>query len=161
MVARPRSCVISDAVVVMRCWCGFLGAGGDHRSATPADWRCWQRCAALRFALPTAKAAEPFTVGSSERPHPAPRRLFKAILKSQGGNNGQNYSDCFVRVVARLRRTSNAGRAPVHQPDGMTTQARMGCGVGRVMVNGVCVSRAATRRAVRRCARWHGGVCVM
>jgi hypothetical protein len=51
--------------------------------------------------------------------------------------------------------------APVHQPDGMTTQARMGCGVGRVMVNGVCVSRAATRRAVRRCARWHGGVCVM
>jgi hypothetical protein len=54
--------------------------------------------------------------------------------------------------------------APVHQPDGMATQARMGCGVGRVMVNGVCVSRAATRqarRAVRRCARWHGGVCVM
>jgi hypothetical protein len=31
MVARPRSCVISDAVVVMRCWCGFLDAGGDHR----------------------------------------------------------------------------------------------------------------------------------
>jgi hypothetical protein len=46
--------------------------------------------------------------------------------------------------------------APVHQPDGMITQARMGCGAGRVMVNGVCVSRAATR-----CARWHGGVCVM
>ena len=53
--------------------------------------------------------------------------------------------------------------APLAQPDHMITQARMGCGVGRVMVNGVCVSRAATRqarRATRRCARWHGGVCV-
>jgi hypothetical protein len=29
---------------------------------------------------------------------------------------------------------------PVHQPDSMITQARMGCGIGRVMVNGVCVS---------------------
>ena len=52
--------------------------------------------------------------------------------------------------------------APLFQPDGMITQARMGCGVGRVMVNGVCQSRAGMRqerRAVRRCARWHGGVC--
>jgi hypothetical protein len=52
--------------------------------------------------------------------------------------------------------------APLFQPDGMITQARMGCGVGMVMVNGVCVSRAGMRqerRAVRRCARWHGGVC--
>jgi hypothetical protein len=54
--------------------------------------------------------------------------------------------------------------APVHQPDNAITQVRMGCGLGRVMVNGVCVSRAGmrqTRRAVRRCARWQGGVCVM
>jgi hypothetical protein len=54
--------------------------------------------------------------------------------------------------------------APAHQPDGMITQARMGCGAGRVMVNGVCQSRAGMRqerRAMRRCARWHGGVCVM
>ena len=53
--------------------------------------------------------------------------------------------------------------APVHQPDGMITQARMGCGAGRVMVNGVCQSRAAMRqerRAMRRCARYSGGVCV-
>ena len=54
--------------------------------------------------------------------------------------------------------------APIHQPDSVITQARMGCGVGRVMVNGVCVSRAGirqTRRALRRCARWHGGVCAV
>ena len=53
--------------------------------------------------------------------------------------------------------------SPVHQPDSMITQARMGCGMGRVMVNGVCQSRAGMRqesRAMRRCARWHGGVCV-
>jgi hypothetical protein len=52
--------------------------------------------------------------------------------------------------------------APVHQPDGMITQVRMGCGVGRVMVNGVCVSRAAMRqerRANRRCARVSGRAC--
>ena len=52
--------------------------------------------------------------------------------------------------------------APVHQPDGMITQARMGCGMGRVMVNGVCQSRAGMRqerRAMRRCARYSGGVC--
>jgi hypothetical protein len=49
-----------------------------------------------------------------------------------------------------------------HQPDSAITQARMGCGVGMVMVNGACVSRAGMRqerRAVRRCARWNGGVC--
>ena len=53
--------------------------------------------------------------------------------------------------------------APVHQPDGLITQARMGCGVGRVMVNGVCQSRAGmrqARRANRRCARVSGGACV-
>jgi hypothetical protein len=52
--------------------------------------------------------------------------------------------------------------APVHQPANMITQARMGCGMGRVMVNGVCVSRAGMRqerRAMRRCARYSGGVC--
>ena len=52
--------------------------------------------------------------------------------------------------------------APIVQPDHMITQVRMGCGLGRVMVNGVCVSRAGMRqerRAYRRCARYHGGVC--
>jgi hypothetical protein len=52
--------------------------------------------------------------------------------------------------------------APVHQPDNTITQVRMGCGVGRVMVNGVCVSRAAMRqerRANRRCARVSGRAC--
>ena len=54
-------------------------------------------------------------------------------------------------------------RAPLSQPDGVITQARMGCGAGRVMVNGVCQSRAGMRqerRATRRCARYSGGVCV-
>ena len=49
-----------------------------------------------------------------------------------------------------------------YQPDGMITQARMGCGAGRVMVNGVCQSRAGMRqqrRANRRCVRYTGGVC--
>jgi hypothetical protein len=52
--------------------------------------------------------------------------------------------------------------APVHQPDNMITQVRSGCGMGRVMVNGVCQSRAGMRqerRAMRRCARYSGGVC--
>jgi hypothetical protein len=52
--------------------------------------------------------------------------------------------------------------APVHQPDSTITQVRMGCGMGRVMVNGVCQSRAGMRqerRAMRRCARYSGGVC--
>ena len=52
---------------------------------------------------------------------------------------------------------------PAHQPDGMITQARMGCGAGQVMVNGVCQSRAGMRqerRANRRCARYSGGACV-
>ena len=53
--------------------------------------------------------------------------------------------------------------APLHQTDALITQARMGCGAGRVMVNGVCQSRAGMRqerRANRRCARYSGGVCV-
>jgi hypothetical protein len=53
--------------------------------------------------------------------------------------------------------------APLTQPDHMITQARMGCGAGRVMVNGVCQSRAGMRqerRAIRRCVRYSGGVCV-
>jgi hypothetical protein len=53
--------------------------------------------------------------------------------------------------------------APLAQPDHMITQVRTGCGVGRVMVNGVCQSRAGMRqerRANRRCARYSGGACV-
>jgi hypothetical protein len=53
---------------------------------------------------------------------------------------------------------------PLHQPDGMITQIRLACGPGRTRVNGVCVARTTirhTRREVRRCARWHGGVCVL
>ena len=44
--------------------------------------------------------------------------------------------------------------APIHQPDGMTTQVAVGCGAGRTRVNGVCVARTTNyvRRAARRCA---------
>jgi len=43
--------------------------------------------------------------------------------------------------------------APLPQPDGMITQVRLGCGLGRTRVGGVCVARTTirqTRRAVRR-----------
>jgi hypothetical protein len=48
--------------------------------------------------------------------------------------------------------------ASAHLPDGIITQARMGCGAGQVMVNGVCQSRAGMRQE-RRCARWTGSTC--
>jgi hypothetical protein len=49
--------------------------------------------------------------------------------------------------------------APVHEPDGMTTQIAYGCGAGRTRVGGVCVART-TKRQVRRCAVWGvGNVC--
>lgn len=54
-------------------------------------------------------------------------------------------------------------RAPM-QSEGMITQVAVGCGPGRTMVNGVCVARTTirqTRRAVRRCVRWAGGVCAL
>ncbi len=52
--------------------------------------------------------------------------------------------------------------APIYQPEGVITQVALGCGLGRTRVGGVCVARTTirhARRAVRRCARWHGGVC--
>ncbi len=54
--------------------------------------------------------------------------------------------------------------APIQQPDGLATQVRWGCGIGRTRINGVCVSRRNIRRVrrdVRRCRRWNGGVCVL
>jgi hypothetical protein len=49
--------------------------------------------------------------------------------------------------------------APLHQPDGMTTQVAYGCGAGRTRVGGVCAART-TIRQVRRCAVWGAGhVC--
>jgi hypothetical protein len=54
--------------------------------------------------------------------------------------------------------------APLAALDGMVTQVAAGCGIGRTRIDGVCVARTTmrqTRRAVRRCARWHGGVCAL
>jgi hypothetical protein len=66
----------------------------------------------------------------------------------------------FALVVATSAQAMTP--APIPQPDGMIIQVAVGCGVGRTRVNGVCVARTTvrqTRRAVRRCLRWHGGVC--
>jgi hypothetical protein len=52
--------------------------------------------------------------------------------------------------------------APLAPPNGIVTQVAVGCGLGRTRINGVCVARTTvrqTRRAARRCARWHAGVC--
>jgi hypothetical protein len=52
--------------------------------------------------------------------------------------------------------------APIHQSEGAITQVAYACGPGRTRVGGVCVARTTirhTRRAVRRCALWQGGVC--
>jgi hypothetical protein len=54
--------------------------------------------------------------------------------------------------------------APLHQPsDGIVTQARAACGLGYQRRAGVCVRNTTvrrTRRAIRRCRRWNGGVCI-
>ena len=53
--------------------------------------------------------------------------------------------------------------AQLAQPDHTIMQVREGCGARRIMVNGVCQSRAGMRqerRANRRCARYQGGACV-
>jgi hypothetical protein len=52
--------------------------------------------------------------------------------------------------------------APLAPPNDIVTQVAVGCGPGRTRVDGVCVARTTvrqTRRAVRRCLRWQGGVC--
>jgi len=48
--------------------------------------------------------------------------------------------------------------APMSAPTDMITQIRFGCGPGRTLVAGRCVSRAAIRRQ-RRCLRWTGRMC--
>jgi hypothetical protein len=52
--------------------------------------------------------------------------------------------------------------APIPQPDGLITPVAAACGLGRTRVGGVCVARTTirhARREVRRCLRWHAGVC--
>ncbi|PSO14070.1 hypothetical protein C7G42_33515 [Bradyrhizobium sp. MOS003] len=53
---------------------------------------------------------------------------------------------------------------PLPQSENLITPVAAACGVGRTRINGVCVARTTvrqTRRAVRRCLRWQGGVCAM
>lgn len=40
---------------------------------------------------------------------------------------------------------------PLHQPDDIFIQVRQGCGLGRQLVEGICVRNSAVRAAVRRC----------
>ena len=51
--------------------------------------------------------------------------------------------------------------APLHQPDRVITQVRMGCGLGRIRVNGVCVARTNCILWLGgcMCPRWYGGTC--
>lgn len=67
-----------------------------------------------------------------------------------------------VFVLALTSSAQAIPAAPVHAPDGIVTEVAYGCGPGRTRVGGVCVARTTirqTRRAVRRCVVWHGGVC--
>jgi hypothetical protein len=67
---------------------------------------------------------------------------------------------CFALAVATSAEAMTP--APIPQPDAMITQVAYGCGPGRTRRGGVCVARTTIRRyrrAARRCAYWHGGVC--
>lgn len=71
-----------------------------------------------------------------------------------------------IVTFALLVGTSAQGMtpAPIPQPESMITPVAAACGVGRTRINGVCVARTTvrqTRRAVRRCVRWQGGVCAL
>src|SRR3569833_1469112 len=65
-------------------------------------------------------------------------------------------------ALALLTSAQAMPTAPAPTGDGIVTQVAYGCGPGRTRVGGVCVARTTirhTRRHVRRCALWHGGVC--
>lgn len=63
----------------------------------------------------------------------------------------------FVLAVATSAQAMS--RAPLHRPDGITTQVAYGCGAGRTRVGGVCIART-TKRQIRRCVAWGvGNVC--
>ncbi|MGC0393579.1 hypothetical protein ACVIU7_004241 [Bradyrhizobium liaoningense] len=69
-----------------------------------------------------------------------------------------------VLTFALLVGTSAHGMtpAPLVQTDSLIVPVAAACGPGRTRINGVCVARTTvrqTRRAVRRCVRWQGGVC--
>ena len=100
----------------------------------------------------------------------ADRRAARPSLYIDGGRMYNKREERMLRLIAVtgfafVVVTSAQAMTPAslaHQDD-MITQVRMGCGAGRVMVNGVCQSRAGMRqerRANRRCARYQGGICV-
>ena len=41
---------------------------------------------------------------------------------------------------------------PLYQPNNLVTPVRQGCGLGRQLVDGICVSNAKVRSAVRKCS---------
>jgi hypothetical protein len=42
--------------------------------------------------------------------------------------------------------------APLQQPNNLVIPVRQGCGLGRQLVDGICVSNAKVRAAVRKCS---------
>jgi hypothetical protein len=42
--------------------------------------------------------------------------------------------------------------APLQQPNNSVIQVRQGCGLGRQLIEGICVSNAKVRAAVRKCS---------
>jgi hypothetical protein len=68
-------------------------------------------------------------------------------------------------VVAVATSAQAMSPAPLSQPDSMITPVRMGCPVGTVRVNGVCVARTTVRYNCIfwwprcTCPHWYGGAC--
>jgi hypothetical protein len=58
----------------------------------------------------------------------------------------------FALTVATSAHAMSPAPLQLEQEDGLTTLVRVGCGVGRTRINGVCVART-TKRQVRRAVR--------
>jgi hypothetical protein len=59
-----------------------------------------------------------------------------------------------IAVAFALALASSAQAMPhaaLPQTDGMVNQVRQGCGLGRQLVDGVCVRNSALRATVRKC----------
>jgi hypothetical protein len=59
-----------------------------------------------------------------------------------------------IAVALALALASSAQampRAPLEQTDGMVIQVREGCGLGRQLLDGVCVRNSKVRALVRKC----------
>jgi hypothetical protein len=86
------------------------------------------------------------------------------------GGRLRRMEETMIRMVALAFTLAFASAAqampvppPLQVPESLVTQVRQACGVGFQRRAGVCVRNTTvrrTRRAVRRCRIWNGGVCV-